>query len=195
MPDLRHSLPLVLAALLITTPAAAAPGWQLEDGSRIAFTAFQQGSPVEGAFQSFTAEIDFDPKDLGHSKVDVQIDAASITTGHKDRDLTLRSAAFFDVQRWPTARFTSSHLIHQSGDSYEADGELTIRDTTKPVVLPFELTIRADPAAAGRLLATAEGELTISRLDYGVGQGDWASTKTVGEKVVIRIEIRATRPG
>ena len=62
-------------------------------------------------------------------------------------------------------------------------------------MLPFELTIAADPAAAGRLLATAEGELTISRLDYGVGQGDWASTRTVGEEVVIRIEIRATRPG
>jgi len=62
-------------------------------------------------------------------------------------------------------------------------------------LLPFELTIGADPAAAGGRLATAAGELRISRLDYGVGQGEWASTKTVGEEVVIRIEIRATRPG
>lgn len=195
MPALRPSLPLALAALLVAAPAAGAPSWQLEDGSRITFTAFQQGSPVEGAFERFTAAIVFDPDDLAHSRVDVQIDTASITTGHKDRDLTLRSAAFFDVQRWPSARFTSSHLVHKSGDSYEADGQLTIRDTTKDVVLPFELTIGADPAAAGGRLATAAGELRISRLDYGVGQGEWASTKTVGEEVVIRIEIRATRPG
>ena len=52
----------------------------------------------------------------------------------------------------------------------------------------------ATPDDPGLLRADAAGELTISRLDYGVGQGDWASTKTVGEEVVIRIEIRATRP-
>ena len=51
----------------------------------------------------------------------MKIDTASITTGHKDRDLTLRSAAFFDVQRWPTARFNASHLVHEAGDRYEAE--------------------------------------------------------------------------
>ncbi|HSA81308.1 MAG TPA: YceI family protein, partial [Geminicoccaceae bacterium] len=133
-----------------------------------------------------------DPADLANSRVEVEIDAASITTGHKDRDTTLRSSGFFDVAKWPTAHFTSAELTHESGDRYEAHGRLTIRDVTRDVVLPFELTIEED---GGRQLAKANGELTISRLDYGVGQGDWASTKTVGEEVVIRIEIRATRPG
>jgi len=85
-------------------------------------------------------------------------------------------------------------LAHESGDTYEAHGQLTIRDVTREVKLPFELSIGTDPDAADRLLASAKGDVTISRLDYGLGQGDWASTKTVGEEVVIKIEIRATRP-
>ena len=65
---------------------------------------------------------------------------------------------------------------------------------TKDVLLPFTLAIGDDPGTPGRLLATAKGELTISRLAYGVGQGEWASTKTVGDQVVIAFEIRASRP-
>jgi polyisoprenoid-binding protein YceI len=191
---IRGGLLAGLAVLWLIGDGALAKTWQVEDGSRIGFTALQQGSPVDGGFEHFTAAIDFDPKDLGHSRVDVEIDTGSITTGHKDRDTALRSAAFFDVGKWPTARFTSTKLTHRSGDAYEAHGKLTIRDVTRDVVLPFQLTIGDAPAAPGKLLAEAKGELTISRLDYGVGQGDWASTNTVGEAVVIRIEIKAERP-
>ncbi len=194
MRALRRSLPLALAGLLLSLQSALAQVWTVEDGSRIRFTALQQGSPVEGRFERFTAAITFDPKELAKSLVEVEIDTASITTGHKDRDTALRSSAFFDVQRWPTARFRSLKLSHGKGDAYEAKGELTIRDVTRDVVLPFTLTIGADPGQPDRLQAAAKGELTISRLDYGVGQGDWASTKTVGEPVVIAIEIRASRP-
>jgi polyisoprenoid-binding protein YceI len=194
MPAFRRSLPLAPIALLLAMPGALAQSWQVEDGSRIGFTAFQQGSPVEGRYETFRADIGFDPDDLGNSRIEVEIDAASITTGHKDRDATLRSPAFLDVARWPTARFTSDELTHESGDTYGAHGGLTIRDVTREVVLPFELTIGAAPNGADRLVATAKGDLTISRLDYGIGQGEWASTKTVGEEVVIEIEIRATRP-
>jgi polyisoprenoid-binding protein YceI len=194
MAALRRSLTLAPIAFLLAMPGALAQSWQLEPGSRIGFTALQQGSPVDGRFETFTAEISFDPDDLGDSRVEVEIDTASITTGHKDRDLTLRSSGFFDVAKWPTARFASEDLTDEGGDTYAAHGQLSIRDVTREVVLPFELTIGADPDAADRLLATATGELSISRLDYGVGQGDWASTKTVGEEVVIKIEIQATRP-
>ena len=103
MATLRRSLSLAPIALLLAMPGALAQSWQIEDGSRIGFTAFQQGSPVEGRFESFTAEISFDPDDLADSRVEVEIDAASITTGHKDRDTTLRSSGFFDVATWPTA--------------------------------------------------------------------------------------------
>lgn len=182
-----------LAALTLVA-GAHAETWTIEDGSRVRFTASQEGAPVEGGFERFTAEIVFDPQDLGASRVAVEIDTTSITTGHKDRDTTLRSASLFDVESWPTARFASEQLAHQGRDRYEARGQLTIRDVTKDVVLPFELVIGDHPEDSDRRLANASGELTISRLDYGVGQGEWASTRTVGEDVVIRIEIVASAP-
>jgi polyisoprenoid-binding protein YceI len=179
---------------MLMPEAMAAETWTVTASSHIGFTAFQKDQPVEGGFEVFAAEVAFDPDDLEASRVEVTIDATSITTGHKDRDATLRNASFFDVAQWPTARFVADRLQHQGGTTYQAAGQLTIRDVTRDVVLPFELTIADDPGDAAKLLATATGELTISRLDYGVGQGDWASTSTIGADVIIRIEVEATRP-
>ena len=149
---------LLLGALLLPllAPAALAAGWSLADGSAIGFTALQQGSPVEGRFERFSAEIELDPADLAQSSIDVTIDVASIATGHKDRDAALRSASFFEVARWPQARFASGEVVHLAGERYEARGELTMRDVTRAVVLPFTLTIAPDPAD-GRAAAGARG--------------------------------------
>lgn len=181
-----------LASLLPASVAGAAETWTVEDDSTIEFTAYQEGAPVEGRFGDFTAEVVFAPGDLAASRVEVEIATASVATGHKDRDTTLRSSSFFDVKTWPSAAFVSDRLVHQGGDRYEAHGQLTIRDVARDVVLPFELTIEEN---GGGKVANAIGELTISRLDYGVGQGEWASTRTVGEDVVIRIAIVASAPG
>jgi polyisoprenoid-binding protein YceI len=167
--------------------------WMIEEGSAIRFTAKQQNAPVEGGFEDFSADITFDPGALDASSIAVTIAVESVTTGHKDRDATLRSAAFFDAETWPEARFSSSSIAALGDGRYEAAGELTIRDVTKPVTLPFTLEITPDPENAGRLHATGGGEVAISRLDYGVGQGEWASTATVADEVVIAIEIEASK--
>ena len=183
---------IALALLLGMTPAPlAAASWTLEQGSAIRFEAYQQGAPVQGSFERFVAEIVFDADDLAGSRIEVEIDTASIATGHKDRDTILRSPALFDAGRWPTARFASTRLEHLGGDAYRADGQLTIRDVQRDVVLPFTLRIADHPGAPGERRAEAAGRLTISRLDYGVGQGEWAATTMVGADVVILIEIVA----
>lgn len=185
-----------MVALLTLLPAVAstAEGWTLEEGSKITFIGFQQGQPVEGEFRAFEAEIAFDPEQPDRSRVAVVIDMASVSTGHKDRDTTLRAPSWFHVAEWPSARFESATLVHQGGESYEAEGELTIRDVTKPVAVPFTLSVGEHPDDPGRRLAKAAGELTISRLDYGVGQGEWAALNQVGEEVIIKIDIAASAP-
>jgi polyisoprenoid-binding protein YceI len=194
MRSLCRSLTLVPLGLWLLGGSPLAASWIVEDGSAIGFTATQQGRPVDGHFETFTAAIDFDPNDLAASRIEVVIDVASIATGHPDRDLTLRSTSFFDVAHWPSARFASDEIEHRQGERYEARGTLTMRDVTQDVVLPFTLAIAPHPAAAGALQARAAGELTVRRLDYGIGQGDFASTATVGDEVVIRIEVVARRP-
>jgi polyisoprenoid-binding protein YceI len=185
----RYVLALMLD-LALAAPTVAA-SWTVEDGSAIRFEAYQQGAPVQGSFEGFIAKIVFDPDNLAGSSIEVEIDTASITTGHRDRDATLRSPSLFDVERWPTAHFVSTALEHLGGEAYLARALLKIRDVQKNVVLPFTLRIGEHPGGAGLGRAQAMGEITISRLEFGIGQGEWASTAAVGEDVVIRIEIVA----
>lgn len=194
MTSTRLLLAITALGGVLAPPVGAAENWTVLDSSRLGFTFFQEGQPTEGEFETFTAEIVFDPQNVGQSRVEVEIDLASVKTGHKDRDATLRSSALFNVEQWPNARFRSDRLVEAGDGAYEAHGSLTIRDVTRDVVLPFELVIEQHPDDPGRQLAEARGELTISRLEFGVGQGDWSSTDQVGDEVVVDVAIDASRP-
>ncbi len=175
----------------VTNAQASGDGWTVEDGSALGFVALQQGSEVKGGFEAFDALILFDPDDLENSRIDVDIDMTSVTTGHGDRDKTLKSASFFDVETWPSAAFKSGTITATGDGQYEAAGTLTMRDVTRDVVLPFTLVIEEE---GDMMSAQAKGELPILRLDYGIGQGDWTSTTTVADEVVITIDIVASKP-
>ena len=185
-----------LATLLAVAPAAAAAlEWAVDhEDSRLRFVTSQSGAPVTGRFERFTAAIRFSREALADSRVEIVIDMASVTTGSDDRDETIRSASLFHVETYPQARFVADRFERRGEESYIARGELTIRDTTRPVELPFRLTVRPQPDNSGVLVARARGEITIKRLDYGVGQGQWRDTSMVPNEVTIRFELRATRP-
>ena len=177
-----------------TATVAAAPDWTVEETSSVGFVARQSGAEVEGRFEEFTAGIAFDPAQLESSRVMVEIDIDSVNSESSDRDSTIRSAALFDVATWPTARFEAERFEQTGENLYTAHGRLTMRDVTREVALPFELTISDHPSETDALQARAAGELTVLRLDYGVGQGQWQDTSVVANEVVIRIEIIAKRP-
>lgn len=147
---------------------------------------------VRGSFKTFSGEIDVN-EDHVASAVSVSIDAASIDTGTEDRDNHLRSADFLDTENHPTIDFKSSG-VRQVGDSYEIDGELTIRGTTQPVTLNTEyFGIMADPWGNGKALFSATTE--IDREAFGLTwnapleAGGWL----VGKKVNIEIEVQAAK--
>jgi len=186
----------LLAAVLLLFGAGgtalAAPDWQVDtEASRVGFTAWQSGSPVPGEFENFKAAIRFARDDLDNSAVDVQIEIASVATGSMDRDQTVTSPSLFHAQKYPTAHFQADRFVHREGDTYVAKGRLTMRDRTHPVDLPFELDITE---ADDRLKAVAEGQVTVKRLRWGVGQGQWEDTSMVPNEVRIEIRIVATRP-
>lgn len=192
----------LLLVLAMAVPAAAgdAARWTVEPDSRVGFVAKQAGAPVEGVFERFDAEIVFGPAALAVSRVEVTIEVASVNSESNDRDQTIRSAALFDVATWPTARFVAERFEAVEMDAggngtFRALGSLTMRDVTREVVLPFELSFQDHPNDAGTLRARATGELTVNRLDYGVGQGLWTDTSVVADEVVILIDILAKRAG
>jgi len=186
----------ILALLALSPPAFAGPqdAWTIDPrASALTFSASQIGSIVSGRFPSWTGEIVLDPSSLAAARIDIRIETRPVTTNNRDVDSLLKGANFLDVQKFPEARFVSTAITAKGGDRYEAQGRLTIRDVTRDTVLPFTLAIADDPAQPGRLRATARGRLLLKRLDYGVGQNEWAGTGQVANEVTVDLTVAAGR--
>jgi len=185
-----------LAALTaFAAPAALAqqaPEWTVDhDKSRVGFVAQQSGNDVPGAFERFETTIRFDRDRLDASSVDVKIDVGSVSTGSMDRDQTIKSSSLFHAEKYPNARFQADSFRHDGGDTYIAEGDLTMRGATHPIDLPFELEVSQQ---GDTLTAVADGAVTVKRLRWGIGQGQWQDTSMVPDEVVIEIDVHATRP-
>lgn len=173
---------LFLAAL---GPANAAH-WTVEPQSKLGFSVIWSAEPLNGEFKKWSADIDFDPADLGHSHVTAVIQTGSIVTDNPDGDDGLKGAVGFAVDRFPTARFETDTFRRLSDGSFVADGHLTIRGVTRPVALPFKLTFEGS-----RVHMT--GRAMVLRTDFGVGQGEWAAPKPVARQVTVTVDLVATR--
>jgi polyisoprenoid-binding protein YceI len=170
------------AAPASTAPAAGAAAHYVQAaGSNLGFTFEQAGAQSNGSFKQFATTFDYDEKNLAASKLSVKVQIGSLDTQDKDRDSTLASADMFDVQKYATATYTAGSLA-KGTSGVEAVGKLTIRNVTKDLRVP--LTIKA--AGAGLELS---GTVTIKRLDYGVGQGEWKSTESVGDAVKLTYKV------
>jgi polyisoprenoid-binding protein YceI len=154
--------------------------------SRLGFSATQTGKSFDGEFEKFDASIAFDPANLAASSIDVTIDMTSAKTGDRQRDAALPGSDWFKAKDFPTARFTSTNVEQTGEGAYVAHGRLTIRDATRDLDLPFTLAIDGDEA-------TSTGAIVLTRTDYGVGQGEFASDEWVGFEVKVTVDITATR--
>lgn len=187
---------LLLVGLLFASSATAGPqdGWTIDPrASSLTFSATQIGSLVTGRFPVWTGEIVLDPASLGTARIDIRIETPSVTTNNRDVDSLLKGANFLDVQKFPQARFASTAITAKGEDRYEARGTLTIRNVARNVVLPFTLAIVDDPAQPGRSKGTARGRLVLKRLDFGVGQNEWAGTGQVADEVTVDLNVVASR--
>lgn len=191
---MRSWLTLVFLVLL-PLPSLAGPQdpWTVDPkASSLSFSVAQVGSIVSGRFPAWTGEIVLDPAALASARVDIKIDTRPVSTNNRDVDSLMKGPNFLDVQKFPEARFVSTS-ISGSGERYEARGKLTIRDVTRDAVLPFTLSITDDPSQPGRVRATARGRIILKRLDYGVGQNEWAATGQVGDEVTVDLNVVASR--
>ncbi|HEX2295393.1 MAG TPA: YceI family protein [Actinomycetota bacterium] len=113
--------------------------WNIDTAhTTVGFVARHMGlSKVRGQFNSFRGEIDGDAGDITTAKGWFEVDMDSIDSGNADRDAHLKSADFFDVEKFPTMRFVSKR-IDRAGDGYRVVGDLTIKDVTKEVTLDYE---------------------------------------------------------
>jgi polyisoprenoid-binding protein YceI len=176
----------VVSALALMGVAFAAT-WKTDPKqSKLSFVGTQAGASFEGVFERFTANINFDPKDLASSKFDVNIDVKSVNSKDKDRDGTIRGPDLFAVDRWPAALYVTEKFTDSGGGKFIAQGKLTIRDITRDV--PIEFTHQVD--ATGAWL---KGSAKLKRLDFGVGQGEWKDTEWVSNDVRVEFAMRLSQ--
>jgi polyisoprenoid-binding protein YceI len=150
-------------------------------------------SRARGSFGAVTGEITISENPL-ESTVLARIDAASIDTGHADRDAHLRGADFLDVERFPHLTFRGRRLAHRRGSEFVLAGELTIRGVTREVELAVEFEgVARSPWGQEVIGFTATTE--IDREEFGITWNQALETGgvLVGKKVKIEISVEATR--
>lgn len=176
-----------------TATQAATSTWQLDPAhSSIEFAVkHMMMTTVRGRFKQFHGTLTADEEHPRGCCVEVEIDAASIDTGSPDRDTHLRSAEFFDVERYPTITFRSQSAegeFAREGDRFRVPGQLTIKDTTMDVVLECVFEGRGnDPWGKERAGFGCSGE--IDRREWGLR---WNQTiETGGVLVANKVRLEA----
>jgi len=164
-----RKLALIASFVLFFSPALLAADTYTIDmaNSMVSFTVRHMLiNNVRGNFRDFSGTLTYDPQDVTKSGVEVHIKSRSIDTGNQDRDTHLRSADFFDVDKFPEITFKSTS-IEKSGDGYILHGPLTMHGVSKDLAIPFSITGTVKDQRGGTHLG-AEASLTISRKDFGL---------------------------
>lgn len=170
--------------------------WQIDSShSGIQFTVRHLViAKVRGQFSRWTGSLETPGRDCYRASLNVAIDASSIDTGVADRDAHLRSADFFDVERYPEITFTSTAVTQAAADRLRVTGALTIKGVTRDVALEVEVLGQAkDPWGNER--AAFSATTAIDRREFGLTWNQVLETGgvMVGERVHIAIEIEAVR--
>jgi polyisoprenoid-binding protein YceI len=177
---MQHRYIYVCLALFFGGLALAATQWTLQPKqSKLTFVGTQAEAEFEGTFDRFTADIKFDPQDLAGSRFDVKIDMASVNSRDSSRDDTIKSEELFAVKQYPTSHYVADEFTAKGPGKYAAAGKLTLRNVTREV--PIEFTFEKKDGSAW-----LKGSASLKRLDFGVGQGEWQDTESVGNDVKVR---------
>ena len=178
------------ALLVLAGTSAPALAQQKLDAARseMAFVSKQMGVPVEGHFRKFDAQIAFDPKKPEAGKVSFTIDMGSASFGAPEVDAELPKPVWFNVPKFPQATFQSSAIKALGAGKFEVTGKLAIKGSTRDVVVPVALT-----QAGGA--TTATGAFALKRLEFRIGEGDWADTSMVANDVQVKFKLTLSGVG
>lgn len=175
--------------LLLSSLSAHAATWVLDPAdSKVIFKYSYSGTPYQGEFKNVDAVFEIDPMNPGSCKFTVEIPIVDISVEDAETLDYLLDVELFDVDQFPTARFEATQCRLESMSSFVADGNLTIRDQTHPLSFPFKLDV---DTSGERVRFHMTSEVTIERLEYGVGQGYWANTSAIPNDVSIEVDVYA----
>jgi polyisoprenoid-binding protein YceI len=188
---IKHISKILLAGLVIilaTNAHAEVAAWHIvADKSNLTFKAIQNNAPITGSFKVFTGNIKFDPSQPSSSYAHIVVDMNSITTSYKVIEDTLKTSDWFDTKQFPQSVFTTSSIKKINDNTYQVDGNLTIRDKTLPITLACTLNNYA------KTNVRIEGSTHLKRTAFGVGRGEWVKTDSIKDDVEVYFLLILTR--
>jgi polyisoprenoid-binding protein YceI len=140
---------------------------------------------LEGVFDKWDATLTFPSPDVSTGVLDVKIQAASVNTGSGMKDGKLKSKDFFDVEHDPAITFLSKKIVQTGPNTFEIDGDFTIRGVTKPESLI--LTVSGKGTGSGSI----KGTMAFDRKDYGMNSG--IPFIKIADRVEVDIDLTAKR--
>jgi polyisoprenoid-binding protein YceI len=191
----------LLAALALAAPVSAfAADYEIDSGHTAAGFAVKHlmVSTVRGHFSNVKGTIHFDPKNPAADTVEATIDASTVSTDNAQRDTHLKSPDFFDVAKFPTITFKSTHVAAAGADKLKVTGDFTMHGVTKSVVLDVEGPSKEAKDPWGNVKSGATATTKISRKDFGLvwNKALESGGVVVGDEVTITLDIEmlATQP-
>src|SRR6185295_4366270 len=145
-------------------------------------------SKVKGKFMDFNINLSNDEHDITKSSVNVVIKAASVDTGIEGRDKHLRTADFFDVEKFPEITFQSSR-IEKRGKQLIAHGTLTMHGISKEIALPFTITGTSENAEKTKKNIGYSASIVLNRRDYGINYTHKTVPNFIGDNITVEIDL------
>jgi polyisoprenoid-binding protein YceI len=178
----------------LTAPKTSVTTWNIDPVHSVAEFKVKHMmiSNVKGQFTGVSGKLSLDEADITKSKVEATIDAASINTRDEQRNTHLKSADFFDVEKFPTLGFTSARIVRDGDGELSVEGELTIHGVTRNVNFAVEGPTAPGKDPWGNTRIGISATTKINRKDYGL---TWnAALETggilVGEEVTITLDVQ-----
>jgi polyisoprenoid-binding protein YceI len=181
----------LLSLIVVSTAFSAARSWELDKAhSNVFFSIDHIFSKVNGHFNDFKTDINFDPADLAGSSFNFEIKTDSIDTNIGKRDKHLQSADFFDAGKFPLMKFTSTQISDAGNGVYNVAGKLSVKGKDYDLTLPLKLEgVKEHPAKKGTDVAGFNGTITFDRLAHEVGTGKFYEMGVVGKEVDVFVSI------
>jgi polyisoprenoid-binding protein YceI len=172
---------LLAAAAFVAAFALPAHAQQkiIPEKSFIRFAFTQMNVAVEGKFRKFDATIAFDPARPEATKASFEVDVGSIDLGTDEGNTEAKRKTWLGVDAFPKATFTATSVKALGGGKFEARGPLAIKGASREIAATFTMSDTGG-------IRTVEGQFPMKRLQYKIGENEWADTDTVADDVLVK---------
>jgi polyisoprenoid-binding protein YceI len=176
---------LAACAVLPAATRAQAPVFKITPGESSIKFDVEASVAIKGTFDKWDASLTFTSPDVSTGVLDIKIQAASVDTGSGMKNGKLKGKDFFDVEHNPEIMFKSTKIVQTGPNTFEVDGDFTIRGVTKPEKLT--LTLSGKGTGSGEI----KGTMAFDRKDYGMNKG--IPFVTIANRVEVNVALKGKR--